>query len=72
MQFLNSCKYLGTTTTNQNSIREEIKSRFKSGSACYYSVQNILSSGFLSKNFKIQIYKTKILPVVFMGLKLGR
>jgi len=34
-------KYLGTTLTNQNSIQEEIKSRFKSGNACYHSVQNI-------------------------------
>jgi len=28
-------KYLGRTSTNQNSIAEEIKSRLKSGSACY-------------------------------------
>ena len=32
-------KYLGTTLTNQNSIPEEIKSRWKSGNACYRSVQ---------------------------------
>ena len=41
-------KYLGTTLTNQNSIREEIKSRLKSGNACYHSVQNLLSSSLLS------------------------
>ena len=46
-------KYLGTTLTNQNSIQEEIKSRLKSGNACYYSVQNVLSSRLLSKNLKI-------------------
>jgi len=28
--------YLGTTLTNQNSIQEEIKSRLKSGNACYH------------------------------------
>jgi hypothetical protein len=28
-------KCLGTTLTNQNSIQEEIKSRLKSGNACY-------------------------------------
>jgi len=43
-------KYLGTTLTNQNSIAEEIKSRLKSGNACYLSVQNLLSSRLLSKN----------------------
>jgi hypothetical protein len=35
-------KYLGTTLTNQNDSHDEIKSRLNSGSACYYSVQNIL------------------------------
>jgi hypothetical protein len=49
-------KYLGTTLTNQNYIREEIKSRFKLGNACYCSVQNLLSSSLLSKNLKINIY----------------
>jgi hypothetical protein len=29
-------KYLLTTLTNQNSIQEEIKSRLKSGNACYH------------------------------------
>jgi len=65
-------KYLGTTLTDQNSIAEEIKSRLSSGNACYHSVQNLLSSKLLSKNLKIKIYRTKILPVVFMGVKLGR
>jgi hypothetical protein len=37
-------KYLGTTLTNQNDIHDEIKSRLNSASACYYSVQNLLSS----------------------------
>jgi hypothetical protein len=36
-------------------IQEEIKSRLKLGSACYYSVQNLLSSSLLSKNLKIKI-----------------
>ena len=35
--------HLGTTLTNQNCIQEEVKSRLKSGNACYHSVQNILS-----------------------------
>jgi hypothetical protein len=37
-------KYLGTTLTNQTDIHDEIKSRLNSGNACYYSVQNFLSS----------------------------
>jgi len=60
-------KYLGTTSTNRNSIQEEIKSRMKSGNARYHLVQNLLSSSLLSKNLKINIYRTKILPVVLYG-----
>jgi len=60
-------KYLGKTLTNQNSIQEEIKSRLKLGNACYYWVQNPLSSRLLSKNFKLKIYRTIILPVVLYG-----
>jgi len=60
-------QYLGTTLRNQNSIAEEIKSRLKSGNACYHSVQNILSSRLLSKNLKIKIYRTIILPVIWYG-----
>jgi len=58
---------LGTTLTNQNSIQEEIKNILKSGYACYHSVQNLLSSSLLSKNLKIKIYRTIILPVVLYG-----
>ena len=60
-------KYLGTTLTNQNSIPEEIKSRLKSVNASYHSVQNRLSSSVLSKNLKIKIYRTIILPFVLYG-----
>ena len=60
-------KYLGTTLTIQNSIQEEIKSRMKSRDSCYHSVQNLLSSSLLSKNLKIKIYRTIILPVVVYG-----
>jgi hypothetical protein len=64
-------KYLGATLTNRNSIHEEIKSRLKFGNACYRSVQNLLSSRLLSKNTKIRVYRTTILHVFCMGVKLG-
>jgi hypothetical protein len=34
-------RYLGVALTDQNSIQDEIKSRLKSGNACYYSVHNL-------------------------------
>jgi hypothetical protein len=43
-------KYLGTIGINQNCIHEDTKVRLNSENACYHSVQNLLSSRFLSKN----------------------
>jgi hypothetical protein len=60
-------KYLGTTVIVRNWIHDEIKRRLNSGDACYRSVQNLLSSCMLSKNVKIRIYKTIILPVALYG-----
>jgi hypothetical protein len=54
---LEQFKYLGTTLTNRNSIQDEIKTRLKSGNACYHLMQDI----------KIKIYRTIILPVVLYG-----
>jgi hypothetical protein len=55
-------KYLGTTLTDRNCVHKEIKSKLNSGSACYYSFQCLLS-----RNLKVKIYKTIILPVVLYG-----
>jgi len=62
-------RYLGATLTNQNSIHEEIKNRSKSGNACYHSLQNTLSSSFLSTNINTKIYRSLILPLVLYGLQ---
>jgi hypothetical protein len=43
-----------------------------SGNACYYSVQNLLSSGLLSDDIKIKIYREIILPVICVDVKFGR
>jgi hypothetical protein len=42
-------------------IHEEIKSRLKSGNACYHSMEN------LSKNVNIKIHRTVMLPIVLYG-----
>ena len=41
-----------------------------SGNACYYSVQNLLSSRFLSDDIKIRICRTIILPAVLCGCEI--
>jgi hypothetical protein len=56
--------------TNQSLIQEKIKIRLNSGNACYYSVQNLLSSCPLPKNVYIKIYTTVILLLVCVGVKL--
>ncbi|KAJ4451486.1 hypothetical protein ANN_02949 [Periplaneta americana] len=58
-------KYLGARVTNINDTREEIKRRINMGNACYYSVEKLLSSSLVSKNLKVVIYKTVILPVLY-------
>jgi hypothetical protein len=45
-------------------MNEEIKSRLNLGNACYHLVQSLLPSCPLSRNVKVKIYKTIILPVV--------
>jgi hypothetical protein len=64
-------RYLGMTITNQNLFQEEIKRRLNLGSACYHSVQNLLSSRLLSRYVKIEIYRSTsiILPLVLYECK---
>jgi hypothetical protein len=49
--------------------QDEIKRRLNSGNACYHSVQSLLSSRLLTRNVKIRICKTVILPLVLHGCK---
>jgi len=60
-------KYLGTTLTNHNSMRDEIRSRIKSGNFCCHSMQKFLSPSLLTKIVKVKIYSTIVLPVVIYG-----
>jgi hypothetical protein len=62
-----TCRYLGTTLTDQNRVHREINSRLNSGNACYHSVQSLLSSRLLSSNLKVKIDKSIILPIVLFG-----
>jgi hypothetical protein len=65
-------KHLGTTVTNQNVIRDEIKRRLNSGNACYHSVKNLSvcsSAVKICKDYNIQDHN--FLPWFCMGVKLG-
>jgi hypothetical protein len=60
-------KYLGRTLTDHNCMHKEIKGRLNSGNAYYHLVQSVLSSCLLSRNVKVKIFKTTVLPVVLYG-----
>jgi hypothetical protein len=53
------------TLKNQIHIHKGIRSKLTLGNSCYHRVQNLFSPPFLSKNVKIKIYKTIILPLLF-------
>jgi hypothetical protein len=55
--------------TNQNSIQDEIKCRLEAGNLCYYSVQTLFCSGFLSKNLRIKIYILYRCKTLFLTLR---
>jgi hypothetical protein len=63
-------RYVGMRVTDQILIHEETKSRLTLGNACGHSVQNILPSHLLSKNTKMKMYKTIILPPVLYGYEM--
>jgi hypothetical protein len=60
-------KCLEITVTNQNCIYEESNNRLNLRNACYHIGQIFFSSCLLSKNIKIKIYKSLILPVALYG-----
>jgi hypothetical protein len=47
--------------------KRDVQKKFATLVKVIFSVQNILSSCLISKNLKIKIYKTVILPVVLYG-----
>ena len=47
-------KYLGSSSTNQNSIHDKIKCRLKAGNSCYYSVQIIFLLDLSARMWKLK------------------
>jgi hypothetical protein len=62
-----SAPCLKVVSKNLISIQEEIKSILKSGMLAILWCRIFLSSSLLSRNLKIKIYRTIILPVVLYG-----
>jgi len=65
--FQMTLNYLPPYLQTVEQIKIPYLKKMKSDMKCYHSVQNLLSSSFLSKNIKIKINRTIILPVVLFG-----
>ena len=59
--------YLGTQVNNNNNTGEEITRRINLANRCLFGLGSILRSKLLSRNTKLLIYKTLVLPVLMYG-----
>jgi len=62
-------KYVGSALTNQNSIHEQINSRRNWGGCLPPFGPNSFVFQFVSRNIKIEMYRTIMLPVVLYGFE---
>jgi hypothetical protein len=63
--------YYGMLVADRNFIHQDLNSRIKPGNSHYHVVQNLLYLRLLPKNKKIKIYRTIILCIPCLGVKLG-
>jgi len=62
-----SFQYLGNITSNTNNNNKCIKERIMMGNKAYYANRQLFNSSLISRNSKLQIYRTLVRPVVIYG-----
>ena len=62
-----SFQYLGNNTSNINNNNKCIKERIMMGNKVYYANRQLFNSSLISRNSKLQIYRTLVHPVVTYG-----
>ena len=62
-----SFQYLGNITNNTNNKNKCIKERIMMGNKAYYANRQLFNSSLISRNSKLQIYRTLVRPVVIYG-----
>jgi hypothetical protein len=69
-QHVGKLRYIGKTVQMKTVFMKKL--RENSGNACYYTVQNVLSSRLLSKNAKFKKYEILQFYLLFcIGTKIG-
>ena len=64
LEQVKSFKYLGSIVNGNNLIEREIKERISLGNRAYYANQDLFKSKLLTRNSKLQTYKTLVRPAV--------
>jgi hypothetical protein len=62
-----SSQYLGNIIGNTNNNNKCIKERIMMGNKAYYANRQPVNSSLISRNSKLQIYRTSVRPVVTCG-----
>ena len=60
LEQVKSFKYLRSNVNGNNLIEEEIKERISIGNRTYYTNQDLFKSKLLTRNSKLQMYKTLV------------
>ena len=71
LEQVKSFKYLGSVVNGNNSIEEEVKERISLGNKAFYANRDLFKSKLLTKNSKLQMYKTLVRPAVTCPWNVG-
>ena len=72
LEVVDQFKYLGSTVTSENEVKEEVKIRIASAARCSWAINDILKSREISRGTKIQAYKTIVRPIATYGCETWR
>ena len=67
LEVVDTFKYLGSTITTDNDIKEEISIRIAAASRCSWALGKILQSRILSRKTKLQAHMSIIRPIATYG-----
>ena len=72
LEVVDNFKYLGSTVTSDNGVKEEEKIRIAAASRCSWAINEVLKSKLLSRGTRTQAYVTIIRPVATYGCETWR